>query len=369
MRVEYNGMPSFGNFDGVYERTNDFQPAHSSNTCDCWKKIKTAPNDEDYVITNDGSSWIIIKNNVCPTLTLPFNYPLGTIANSSNCDPSTVNGMTAITEFPSELAVYYGYPSLINGSNSNIADAVEVYSNYDIVIFPQDVELEEHPEHENAEDIIQALQTGGNSTQVFGYIDLGTIQGLAQLTLAQINTRIAAWNNMGVAGIFFDDVELGFGVDRARMNAAIDEAHILGLPVMVNGNIPDEIFSATYGAVSMQQGDWYMVESFHIRNGDYYTNDTEDQDLTFVINKYSTTAGYSLQYGVNVAAITTSDYNDTDGDGITDDYTNEKMSHAWWLAVFYGFDTFGWGEPDYSASGQSNTLLPFRTRPTLNLNP
>jgi len=360
MRVEYNGMPSFGNFDGVYERTSDFQPTHNSNTCNCWKRIKQTADDKNYVITNDGYSWIVIEHDVCPPLTLPFNYRMGTIANSSDCDPTTVNGMTAIIEFPL-LAVYYGYPSYVNGTY-NVTSAVEVFNDYNIVIFPSSIVHNTVPPHidmANTQTIIQALQTGGNNTQVYGYVDLGdttfvNAQGVTitheNLTPAEINRRIGVWNDMGVAGIFFDDVEQARGVNRARLNAALTEAHRLGLNAMVNGNDPDEIFGSAGGEVLMTANDWYMIESFHVRNG-IVPNDPVY--VNAVNEKYSLAANYSQQYGTQIATVTTNVN--------ANNYNQALLEEAWKLALSYGFDAFGWGEPAFSA----NTILPFRPRPDL----
>lgn len=36
---------------------------------------------------------------------------------------------------PGKLAIYYGYPSLVNGSNGNLNVATEVFNDYDIVVF------------------------------------------------------------------------------------------------------------------------------------------------------------------------------------------------------------------------------------------
>jgi flagellar hook capping protein FlgD len=52
----------------------------------------------------------------------------------------------------------------------------------------------------------------------------------------------------------------------------------------------------------------------------------------------------------------------------TDDpnaYDQTAFHYAWYAALLYGHEATGWGEYSYSASGNSNALAPFRTRPGL----
>jgi hypothetical protein len=53
------------------------------------------------------------------------------------------------------------------------------------------------------------------------------------LTLDEIEYRIDAWAAMGVAGIFLDETEYGFGSSRQRQNTVIDYVHQQGLKVLV----------------------------------------------------------------------------------------------------------------------------------------
>ncbi len=93
------------------------------------------------------------------------------------------------TILPGKLAVYYGYPSLVNGAYGNLNAAATVFSNYDIVVFGNSLQFpqsySDHPEqnhyagcdqnshydHNNTVGIITRLNNVG--TKVYGYISIG----------------------------------------------------------------------------------------------------------------------------------------------------------------------------------------------------
>src|SRR6266702_2927840 len=84
---------------------------------------------------------------------------------------------------PKRLAVYYGYPSLINGSNGDVEKAASTFSKYDVVILGDGIEFPDkesgrYPpgdplEHQKALRIIQAIGVRSPGTRVYGYICLG----------------------------------------------------------------------------------------------------------------------------------------------------------------------------------------------------
>jgi hypothetical protein len=55
---------------------------------------------------------------------------------------------------------------------------------------------------------------------------------------------------------------------------------------------------------------------------------------------------------VAVHAVTTTDAGTTPPSG--------SLEYAWWLALAYGLDGFGWGEPVFSGP---DSMLPWRPRP------
>src|SRR5262245_56256050 len=82
---------------------------------------------------------------------------------------------------PSRLAIYYGYPSLVNGAGGNLNAATAHFSAFDIVVLGDGLEHLVHPDHANTTQIIADLTAGG--TEVYGYIDMGvTTQNLSLAT-------------------------------------------------------------------------------------------------------------------------------------------------------------------------------------------
>ncbi|MEM1327211.1 MAG: hypothetical protein AAGI23_14715 [Bacteroidota bacterium] len=253
---------------------------------------------------------------------------------------------------PAKLAVYYGYPSLTNNiaayangaPRGDIAVAAASLAQYDLLVIGDGLQDPCHPDHNNTKSIIGILNN--QNVAVYGYIDLGvSIQNLTPIT---IQYRIEKWKEMGVTGIFLDDAGEDFGVSEERMSNAIIWVHNADLSAFVNGFDPDFVFNTG----EMKGQDWYMIESFHVRNGELYTTPKDQQ---YMEQKYQKCADYSKQYQTKIAALTTS----TDERG----YNQELMNSAWQLAEKWNFHAFGWGEPNFSASGSSANILPFRPRP------
>ena len=173
---------------------------------------------------------------------------------------------TSAQTVPKRMAVYYGYPSSVNGAAGDLASAVDSFSDYEIVLlgdglqFPQATGAEgenpswgcdqtHHWDHDNTELIISELVAAGK--QVFGYTTAGGAYTAYKHatppcapTTDEIKTRINMWETMGVTGIFLDEAEWGFGSSRVRQSSLIDYVRGKGLKVMINGYFPDHIFSS-----------------------------------------------------------------------------------------------------------------------------
>lgn len=79
---------------------------------------------------------------------------------------------------PAKLAIYYGYPSLVNEAGGNLTTATAHFAAFDVVVLGDGLEHPAHPDHANTVQIIADLVAGG--TEVYGYIDMGvTTQNLS----------------------------------------------------------------------------------------------------------------------------------------------------------------------------------------------
>lgn len=289
---------------------------------------------------------------------------------------------------PGNIAIYYGFPSLINGSAGDLNAAAAVLNDYDVVVlgdglqFPQftgamgqistpTCDQNSHDDHDNTVTIIGALDSA-----VYGYIAIGGENTFRKcppnpdpkpLSIAEIKARIDAWDAMGADGVFLDEAEYSFGVSRARQNEIVDYAHGLGLNAFMNTYHPDDAFSpAVVGTIVYSDGqldgetssvemnptgaathlggaDLYLLEGFQVSLGAF-------EDPNDWVDRSDSAAAYRAQFGTLIATAAT-----TGGS-----FDQGQLDYAWWSTFLYGFDFAGWGEQFFSAS---DSLLPFRTTP------
>ena len=265
----------------------------------------------------------------------------------------------AVPQAPSSLAVYYGYPSLVNGAKGDIEKAAAAFSIYDVVVFGDGLEFPDHQasrmaqgdpaEHQKVVQIIAAMKRRNPKIRVFGYVPLGDYQHLSE---EQIQERIGLWKPMGVAGIFLDEGSFDYGIlTRERQNKAVNYVHQLGLSAFMNGYFPDHIFgleneplyskgknkNPNHAPPALDQRDLYLLESFQIREGAY-------DDATPWQERMKKVLDYRNRYGTRMFAITTAGQQP---------FNAQKLNYGWWSAWLNDLDGFGWGEPNFSASDNS----------------
>src|SRR5688500_20219405 len=88
-------------------------------------------------------------------------------------------GATAASRlWPAALAIYYGYPSLINGASGNVARAVAAFADYDVLVLGDglqfaDLDARRRPagagsdEHHRTRAIIERLRARSASMQIY----------------------------------------------------------------------------------------------------------------------------------------------------------------------------------------------------------
>ena len=263
---------------------------------------------------------------------------------------------------PKKLAVYYGFPSLVNVLDrppmmSPDDWATEVFNNYDLVVFGEGLQDSSHSDHMNTEVIINKLKTPPNNTAVYGYIPIGVTklsEGQTSLSISEIKKRVDDWGLMDVAGIFLDQAGYDFGVSRQRQNDIVEYVHSKGLEAFINAWNPDDVFSPTPDPIYNPTGlatvlgssDIYLSESFQIKESEY-------QDPVVWMNKADKVLAYKQEFGVRVATVTT----------VSEDKPNfdqTKFDYAAWSSLLYGFEAMGWGELFFSAG---DNKLPYHPRP------
>ncbi len=261
-------------------------------------------------------------------------------------------GVTGRTETaaPARLAVYYGYPSAVNGAGGSLDRAADVFGVYDVIVFGDGLEQTStppgagpHPDRAFTRRLIDRLHRSQRQPKLYGYVDLGNSQ---RLSIPEIVRRIGLWAEMGVDGIFFDEAGFDYGVRRERQNDAVLATHSRGLSAFLNAFQPADIFSRAAVAVNAVGGgnplaippvvddrDVYLLESFAIRNGSI------EAPVPLMARTRAALSG-RREFGTRIFGVATSD--GTDGDATLSAY-------GWWTAALLGIDGYGWGSPNYSA--------------------
>lgn len=231
-----------------------------------------------------------------------------------------------------KLAIYYSYPSSVNGTYS-VAGAINVFKAYELLVLGSGLEESDHPDHQNTVDIIAGLLT----TKIYGYI-------AANIDITQLKDKVDKWQAMGVAGIFCDVFGYDFGLTRERQNEIVDYIHSKGLSAFVNAWNSDDVFLPSGQLVThLGPKDWILAESYQIINDEYQSK--EDW-----INRSKKLVNYRTATGTKIAAVTTT------ASGVFD---KEKFDYAYFSALLFDFDAFGWGEQHFSAI---SAQLPFHKR-------
>lgn len=260
---------------------------------------------------------------------------------------------------PQRLAIYYGYPSVVNGAGGDVEKAVSAFGIFDVVVFGDGVEFADHrpdrdpngvgaDEHEKARRIIAALARRSPAARIYGYICLGDSQRLSE---SEIQRRAQLWKEMGVAGIFLDEAGYDWKiVDRKRQNAAIAYIHSLGLSAFLNAYYPRDLFSRENLLGKnpdrlpplLDRRDLFLVESFQVKNGTY-------EDVSEWQQRVEQAVSYRAQYRSGIFATTTGN--------ASQPFHPQKFAYAWWSAWLYDLDGFSWGEPNFAVPAG---LLPDR---------
>jgi hypothetical protein len=256
---------------------------------------------------------------------------------------------------PQRLAIYYGYPSVVNGAAGDPEKAASAFGAFDVVVFGDGVEFADQrsdrqpngvgaDENAKARQIIAALASRTPAVKTYGYICLGDSQRLPD---SEIQRRVNLWKGMGVAGIFLDEAGYDWKiVDRKRQNAAIGHIHNVGLSAFLNAFYPRDLFSLenisgknpSGVAPLLDRRDLFLLESFQVENGGY----EEVGEWQLRVNQ---AVAYRAQYGSSVFATTTSSQGQS--------FHPKKFSYAWWSAWFYSLDGFSWGEPNFAVPAGS----------------
>jgi hypothetical protein len=246
------------------------------------------------------------------------------------------------------LAIYYGYPSLVNGANGDVTKAVEVFKPFDVIVFGDQIEHSTHGDHTKTKDIIAKLKPNGN--KVFGYIPFGTTGSADSLTMAQVKQYTDEWYAMGVYGIFLDEYGFDYGVTRAKQNEAVSYIHSKGLKVFANSWVPDDAMGVKNERglnepPLLGAGDFYLLESWIAEGGTI-------QATSQWVSKADKCLAYQQSKGVTMAVLPTTP------NPINNNVNYFPFQLASYACAMYGFSAFQWTDENYSASNNVINAYP-----------
>ena len=228
---------------------------------------------------------------------------------------------------PQPIAIYYGYPSLVNGAKGDLDKAARAFDAYSILVIGDRLEFPDHPDHSNVVHLLPKL----HNSKVFGYVCIGSTQ---KLSMEEVRRRVFGWKQTGVQGVFLDEAGRDYGVSHDRREEIIDIAHREGLSVFVNAFQPADVFDQ---GTRLTKGDYYLLESFIVRNGVL--------DNTGLMNSRIRQAlKFRERYNIGIIGVTTT----------TTSFSAGLYREACTAAKGAALDGFGWGEPWFSS--QSNSL-------------
>ena len=248
---------------------------------------------------------------------------------------------------PKRLAIYYGYPSLVEGAAGSVSHAVSVFGRYDVIVLggrldvgstSRDLEIEEPL----VVQIIRRLHLRPQQPLIYGRVDLGRAQPLAD---AEIARRVDAWKRLGADGIFLDEAGRDARVSRQRRSAAVRAVHDRGLSALMNAYNPDDLFDTRNSNPSGERNelgprDALLIESFAVENSVVQPRDA-------AAKRGAAAVKWRRRTGIKVYAVTTT---------VAGRFDAAAVVYAERLAADLGVDAFGWGEPSFSV----DTNLPWR---------
>ncbi|CAF0835098.1 unnamed protein product [Rotaria sordida] len=210
--------------------------------------------------------------------------------------------LTPVT-VPQYLAIYYGWPSLVENSLGDVTAASNWFAQFDLIVLGDGLWKTTHGDHSKTQTII---------------------------------TNLIARNKKG---IFWDDAGFDYGATRQRQSNMIQYCHSKNMNVIMNAWNPDDVFSGSN--VQLNSNDIYLLESYLVSNGTYLS-------LPAWKEKADKCANYKNHSGVKMACLSTPT-------------THDQFLQAWFGTAMYNFDYFQATDITYSAS---NNRLAFTVNPS-----
>lgn len=168
--------------------------------------------------------------------------------------------MGEVDRHPGPLAVFYGWPSLVNGAGGDPSRAAEQFAGFEAVVFGDATPTVAGDPRGAA--VARRLR---GRCRVLGYLSLGVGPGQPGWAPAAIRRRLALWAEWGAGGMLLDCAGRDFGVAADRLALAVAAVHQLEMDVAVNAWDPDDLLAS---GSRFGPADAYLAENDVLRHGE-----------------------------------------------------------------------------------------------------
>jgi len=249
-----------------------------------------------------------------------------------------------IPKAPMPLIIFYGIPSLVNGSTT-IAQAAQFFAQFKLIVFGDHLNDPSSQWRSSTIQLISAIRALDATTQIYGYTDLGNTENL---TLTQLRTSIDNWHSMGVQGVFFDEVDYAYNNTRSRQNNVINYTHGKGMHVFMNSYTIDDVLADYNGAPSlMNKTDIELLESLLVKQGTI-------TPLSEFYQRANKAYIYMRTKGIKIAVASTIALSNLNSSSNATD----AFKFAWCGTAMYNFDYFQFTDSNYSATNSNAYFFP-----------
>ncbi|HUZ09746.1 MAG TPA: hypothetical protein VMU76_06210 [Acidimicrobiales bacterium] len=247
---------------------------------------------------------------------------------------------------PQPVACYYGWPSMVNGSDGDTERAAGYFEAFEATVLG-DATLTPSGDP-RAGELIARL---GGRCRVFGYLSLGLGPGQPAWSDSSMARKFEQWVEMGASGLFLDCSGRDFGVSPRRLARAIDAAHRLDVPVVVNAWDPLDLLAP---GITLHGSDGYLAENDVLRGGEFRLRREYRQKLQEVER---------CRRWLGISVWATGTLGRADGAGTYEPELVDRIALAWAAAEARPPDYLAIADPLYGAPDSRMPLPPHAGRP------
>ena len=255
---------------------------------------------------------------------------------------------------PTDLLVYYGYPSAFNNGDNgwNNEKVAQDMSRYGLIVLGNGLQESSHPDYANTQEIITRIRILNPKTKIFGYVTVSR-------DFNSFESKANEWDSLHVDGVFMDEAGYEYGTvatnGREALNAKIEHVHgnMWARLCFVNSWNVDHVIgtgddpghlNSTYNPgleeSSLTEDDWYLLESFPVNTAAYGSGGYESK-LDWAVRGVKA-QGHRATHGINLAAVGIINNDNADGQDLFD--------FLFVSSLMFSLDAMGSSDTNYGAN-------------------